>query len=446
MWESLKAYRRTILSAGAMAFAAILSFTSPAVVADALEPLHPLDVSILFPAPKDAADLTNFISVADLTDAGGAPLIPDPLFQEFLAIAAGDASKIALPGGQSAQIGLPDGVENIKNWFVAGIRVDVGAPGLSKNVMAAFGQIPQVRLILQPVTTQGGTIKIHDRAAHMIFSFAKGRAETQEDCTIPMLRKIDPDLTHFRVALADFVSLRDDLAKGSFGGTPITTQGLLDVHPALADTNARKPFRDSLVKMLGKNLSAGQLGAMAAMGLPKSGSEPWIFIAMQRQPGTGKLVAVPSPALDGKATAESVRFFGDKVIPAPVSDNLNETMTTCFRPPNDRKGVSTATLLKAAATEQDTITLTDIIADPSKSHFFNTDCVSCHTETRLLRSSSPTTKIAGVAEAVLPKNQWNVRNFGWGLEAGGLRPTITRRAATETDEVVKAANELLQTQ
>lgn len=444
MWKSLKACRRAILAAGAMAFAAILSFTPSAAVADAPEALHPLDVSILFPAPKDAADLANFISVADLTDVGGAPLVPEPLFQEFLAIAAGDASKIAVPGGSSAQIGLPDEVKNIKNWFVAGIRVDVGAPGLSKNIMAAFGQIPQVRLILQPVTIQGGAVRIHDRAAHMIFSFAKGKAEAQETCAIPMLSKIDPDLARFQAALTDFVSLRDDLAKGSFGATPITTQGLLDVHPALVDTRTRKPFRDRLVAILGKNLSARQLGAMAAMGLPKSAPEPWIFIAMQRQPGTGKLVAVPSPALDGKATAELVRFFGDNVIPAPVSDNANETVTTCFRPPNDRKGVSTATLLKAPATEQDTIALTNIIADPSKSHFFNTDCVSCHTETRLLRSKSPTTRIEGVAETVLPKNQWNVRNFGWGAEAGGLRPTITRRTATETNEVVKAANELLQ--
>ncbi len=191
---------------------------------------------------------------------------------------------------------------------------------------------------------------------------------------------------------------------------------------------------------------------MAAMGLPKSAAAPWIFVAMKIQTNPkiadfGKLIAVPSPALDGNATAELVRFFGggDKVLPAPVSNNLSETMTTCFQPPSDRKGVSTATLLKAPATEQDTITLADTIADPTKSHFFNTDCVSCHTETRLLRSSSPATKIEGVSEAVLPKDQWNVRNFGWGLEAGGLRPTITRRTATETDEVVKAANEVLQT-
>ncbi|WP_137930676.1 hypothetical protein [Mesorhizobium comanense] len=432
------------MSVGTMAFAAILGFTSPAAVADAPAALHPLDVSILFPAPKDAADLANFISVADLADAGGAPLVPDPLFQEFLAIAASDAGQVAVPGGTPAQIGLPDAVKDIRNWFVAGIRVDVGAPGLSKNVMAAFGQIPQVRLILQPVTVQGGAVKIHDRAAHMIFSFAKGKAQSQETCAIPMLSRIDPDLDHFRTALADFASLRDDLAKGSLGAASISTEGPLDVHPALRDAKARKPFRDRLVAVLGKDLSARQLGAMAAMGLPKSAPEPWIFIAMQRQPGTGKLVAVPSPALDGKATAELVRFFGDKVLPAPVSDNLNETMTTCFRLPGDRRGVSTATLLNGTASEQDTIALTATIADPSKSHFFNTDCVSCHTETRLLRSRSPTTSIEGVAEAVLPKDRWNVRNFGWGLEPGGLRPTITRRTATETDEVVKAANELLQ--
>ncbi len=253
MWESLKAYRRPILSAGAMAFAAILSFTSPAVVAEAPEPLHPLDVSILFPAPKDAADLANFISVADLIGAGDVPLVPEPLFQRFLAIAAGDASKIALADGQSVQIGLPDGVEN-QRPVVLDAQVDVGAPGLSKNVMAAFGQIPQIRLILQPVTIQGDKIKIHDRAAHMIFSFIGGIPQ-QEACAVQMIPKVDPDLTAFRLTLADFVSLRDDLAKGSFGATPISTQGLLDVHPALADAKVRKPFRDRLVAILDKNLS-----------------------------------------------------------------------------------------------------------------------------------------------------------------------------------------------
>ena len=118
-------------------------------------------------------------------------------------------------------------------------------------------------------------------------------------------------------------------------------------------------------------------------------------------------------------------------------------MTTCFRMPDTRVGVSTAELLNSSATEQRTVELTGIIADPTKSHFFNTDCVSCHTETRLLRTKIPGTVISGVDASVLPKSRWNVRNFGWGAEGGSFKPTITRRTATETDEVVKAVNQLL---
>jgi hypothetical protein len=72
--------------------------------------------------------------------------------------------------------------------------------------------------------------------------------------------------------------------------------------------------------------------------------------------------------------------------------------------------------------------------------------VSCHTETaqpiaRNLRSSS----VQGVSAAVLPKENWNVRNFGWfpSFLKGGVAPTITRRAAAETADVVAFVNSQL---
>ena len=61
----------------------------------------------------------------------------------------------------------------------------------------------------------------------------------------------------------------------------------------------------------------------------------------------------------------------------------------------------------------------------------------------MLRTHVPDEPIPGIAAEVLPSKNWNVRNFGWGPEAAGFRPTITRRTATETDEVVKAVNTLL---
>ncbi|WP_394890515.1 hypothetical protein ACG873_03815 [Mesorhizobium sp. AaZ16] len=421
--------------------AAMLTTNVPASFAqDAL--LSPNDVSILFPVPTSLVDLSNFISIADLADAGGAPLVKIEDFDRFVAIAEGDASKIVDAAGATAQIGFPEGTKDMKAWFIAGIRLDVGAPGLSATIMDAFGQIPQIRLIIQPVTERDGTLKIHDRAAHLTFSFALKAADEQETCPIPMMKKIEPNLPGFRAVLSDFVALRDGLAGGRFGGVQVTTTGPLDVHPGFKGLS-QKPFRDAIEALLEKHLKSSQLGAMAAMGLPKTAPEPWIFLAM-KGPNTGDLAAFPSPALENQSRAQLLRFFGSKkVLPEPKSDNQNDTMTRCFRLPNDRKGVSTAELFDSAATPARTIEVTGIIADPTKSHFFNTDCVSCHTETRLLRAKVPEKVIPGIVEAVLPKSRWNVRNFGWGPESAGFRPTITRRTATETDEVVKAANELL---
>ncbi|EHK52279.1 hypothetical protein MAXJ12_36191 [Mesorhizobium alhagi CCNWXJ12-2] len=393
--------------------------------------------------------MSGFISIADLVDSGGAPLMTDLTFKQFIEIAQGKDSKIVDSAGATAQIGFPENAKDIKTWFVAGIRIDVGAPGLSASIMEAFGQIPQIRLILQPVTREpNGGLKIHDRAAHIIFSFIEKKSQVQETCLVPMLSRVDPDLQPFRAALSDFVVLRDDLAAGRFGGVPIVTTGLLDVHPGLK-APSQKPFRDQLKTILEKHLKSTQVSAMAVMGIPANGPEPWIFVPMQRRSDNGNLEAFLSPALDGqafedRAKAQLLRFFGaKKVLPGPRTDNENETMTTCFRLPDARKGVSTAELINAPATAERTIEVTAVIADPKKSHFFNTDCVSCHTETRLLRTKVPGEPIPGIAEAVLPSSRWNVRNFGWGLDSEGFKPTITRRTATETDEVVEAANILL---
>ena len=92
----------------------------------------------------------------------------------------------------------------------------------------------------------------------------------------------------------------------------------------------------------------------------------------------------------------------------------------------------------------------DLIANPQRAHFFNTDCVSCHSEsTRRIslgigdiqsefRFARPD-GVSGVDENVLPQDakpgpSWNVRNFGWFPGRGlGLNPvaTVTTRTANE---------------
>jgi hypothetical protein len=430
--------RNTFILTSILALALFVS--TPATSGQAPAPLTASDVSILFPLPKDG-DMSGFISIADLTGSDGKRLFSDEAFNRFISAAESDDSKIVDQAGNATQIAFPSETKDIKTWFVAGIRLDLGAPGLSPNVQAKFGQIPQLRLILQPVTgISAGDVEVHDRAAHIIFSFAKGRSAQQETCPAIVVPRIDPDSTGFRPLLDDFVALRDDLAAGKLG-TPVNTTGPLKVHPGLSGPD-QKRMRDRLETILEKHLKASQVTALAVMGIPGTDPEPWIFMAMRRNPVDDTVKAVPSPAFDGQTKAELLRSFDERVLPLPKSDNQSD-MTTCFRMPDTRVGVSTAELLNSSATEQRTVELTGIIADPTKSHFFNTDCVSCHTETRLLRTKIPGTVIPGVDASVLPKSRWNVRNFGWGAEGGSFKPTITRRTATETDEVVKAVNQLL---
>ncbi len=90
--------------------------------------------------------------------------------------------------------------------------------------------------------------------------------------------------------------------------------------------------------------------------------------------------------------------------------------------------------------------IADWVANPERSHFFNTDCVSCHSETtrRQILSIPPSevafqSAAASVDPALLPADRWNVRNFGWFRQ----QATITQRTANETAEVVAFINQNL---
>lgn len=430
-------------------------------------PLSADDVSWLFPPPRSDADLETTIAVADLTapdpkdPAKRAPIWPEAAFAQFIANAESPATTVG-----SHHIKLPADAHDIKAWRVAGLRIDPGAPGLTDEIIAQFGQSPQLRFILQPVTRKpNGAVEVHDVAAHVIYTFAAGAdAPAQQGC----LPRPKPDMDAFRKLARDFAALRDDLAAGKFGGAKITTAGKpLGVHPGLADKRAAKPLKEALVAVLERHLSGEKLTAMAVMGLDAGAPEPWIFMAMAPVPPgvvpslpNGGFIPVRGPALDGKQVAEALAVLETphKVMPTPAPNNLNPI--TCKHaalpsgeaalPVADRKGLATAALFDMgnapvtnpvkAATIKQTV---DQIADAKRSHFFNTDCVSCHTDTRRALELLKNASIPGVDPAVLPKEQWNVRNLGWfpSFLKGGVAPTATRRAASETAEVVNFINE-----
>ena len=105
----------------------------------AIQPLSADDLSLLFPAPTRPEDFAKLIAVRDLTTPNAQdptkrdPVWPVAVFQQFLAIAAGPAAQV---DGTQARIGLPAEAQTIDGWFIAGIRIDAGAPGLSNDILA----------------------------------------------------------------------------------------------------------------------------------------------------------------------------------------------------------------------------------------------------------------------------------------------------------------------
>jgi hypothetical protein len=214
-------------------------------------------------------------------------------------------------------------------------------------------------------------------------------------------------------------------------------------------------MRQEIKSFLERYISAQKLDAMAIAGLPTAAPAPWIFLSMAMVPPgvdpalpNGGFDPVPGPTLDGKHFAQMLEPFeqGLRVVPEPVTDNLNAI--TCKNAavqanPSiaERRGVSTANLFANPPPPTDkTKEILDTIADPSKSHFFNTDCISCHTETRLTRDLLNIKDISGIDSAALPSGSWDVRNFGWGDGKAGMQPTVTRRTANETAAVVAFIN------
>jgi hypothetical protein len=437
------------------------------VIAAAPAPLSPDDVSWLFPVPRNAKDLVNFIAISDLTapdpndSSKREPIWPAAAFAQFIANANGPATQIS----PSHHLKLPPEALDIKAWHLAGLRIDPGAPGLTPEIIAQYGQQPQVRLILQPITRlPNGGLKVHDVAAHIIYTFITGFEAAAEPGCFPRPK---PDLTAFNKIVGDFSALRDELQSGKFGKVGIKTAGrLLGVHPGLANRAAAKPLRDALSAVLQKHLSGDKISGMAVMGLADSGPEPWIFLAMTAVgPGAtpalpnGGFIPVPGPTLDGSQFAQGLAVLETphQVIPTPATNNLNPI--TCKNaasqagaaalPVAERKGLATAELfdlgdrkLVKPADISKVKEIADLIGDTSRSHFFNTDCISCHTDTRRTMDLLKVTRIAGVDPAVLPKEKWNVRNFGWfpSILRKTLEPTATRRVASETNAVIEFIN------
>ena len=418
-----------------------------------VSPLSANDVSWLFPPPTRAADFANLIAVRDVTTPNPQdptkrdPIWPDSVFQQFLAIVNGPQANVA---GTNAQISLPSEARSIDAWFIAGIRIDAGAPGLSSDIRAQYGQLPEIRLIIQPVIKNpDGSPKVLDIAGHLIFDFVMLPPDPPPlaDC----FPRFQPDMNAFNPVIADAEALRTRLSNGQLGPHAISTAGIpLGIHPGLTDPSTANNVRNEMLAFLERHISAQRLGSMAIAGLPASASKPWIFLSILGD-RKGHFGPAHGPTLDGALQfAQMLNPAGTdpRVVPEPHTNNLNPitcknaAVSATSLPIAQRRGVSTSEVFATAALSADqTKQILDTIADPKKSFFFNTDCISCHTETRRAMDLLKITDIPGINPAALPTGQWDVRNFGWSPTGKGpAQATVTRRTAAETAAVVSFIN------
>jgi len=394
------------------------------------------DVSILWPAPKTPADVASLLS-ADDPLADGSTLWPKDVFDH--AMTAARTVKVTASSGTSFQIAFADPkFLSPHTWKVVGIRVDPSAPGTEPAVAALFGTYPQVRLVLQPVTESGGRIRVHDVAAHVVYSYITALEPFPAS---PVQVRAIPDKVAFRRVLDDLNSLK---TLCTAAGAP--TKGELSIHPAIVRRVAG--FQDRLKLLLRTHLTRARLQAISFMGIDEP--EPWIFFSMRVPRKTDPLLP---PA------QEEMLIFrgGDPVVTRQRNSQFGVGM-----------GVSTATLFAEGISDRvehralpDATTpeiqniklahVADIVANPRRSHFFNTNCVSCHSEStrrnalRLAPAPSSLsyqrpTGISGVAATLIPTDQWNVHNFGWFPDSGGVVETVSQRTANEAADSVDFIN------
>jgi hypothetical protein len=426
-----------------------------------IEPLSANDISWLFPAPANDMDLAKLISMRDLT-AGDGPVWSEDIFHQFLTIAAGPAGSVE---GTTHRIGLPAEVWSRDVWYISGVRIDPGAPGLSPDLVKQFGRSPQIRLSVQPIArTADGKLKVYDIAAHLAFSFTMAKANGDPDDDVPFQIGCFPrpkaNAQAFKAIVADLVALRDTLKNGQ---PSVTTTSPLGIHPGLNNTNTAINTRNEMKALLERHLSSNRLTAMTITALSAGLSSSWIFLPIFDVPPNtdpsrpkGGFVPLHSPALDGHHYAQLFNAAANqhKVVPAPYTNNLigptcrHAGLPIAGPPIDDRIGVATAplmnTLAKSEDDRNDILQKINTLIDPDASHLFNTDCVSCHTETRLgitLLNGDAHIK-EDIDKRLLPNHPWNVRGFGWFPHPRETaQPTVSHRVGKETFAVLTFINE-----
>lgn len=411
------------------------------------------DVTLLFPLPTRPQDLVTLIKISDLQGTDGEAVFSKNDFEQIIALAESEVSSIG-----NRRIQLADSARDFTQWIIAGIRFDPSAPGSSRELIETFGSRPQIRLVLQPVSRSGERIVVHDVTLHVIYDYVADVTEAEPGA---VARSI-PDNDKVSEIITDLGAI-----KSRCEALGIDTNGQLSVHPGLKSPQAAT-VSAAVQDFLQKHLKRSHFNSGAIMALNNGGPEPWIFLSMLRVPEEqGGFIPLPSPGLgpvSEQRFSQMISFIDNpNVQPQPMTTNRSPLSADLRQAAAGRRGVSTATLFTqadlAAAVplgvdangeaivdaELINADIADWVANPEKSHFFNTDCVSCHTEsTRRVIMEIPRSRFAfslqnsaDVANRqTMPTNRWNVRNLGW----FGDKATISIRTENETLEVVEFIN------
>jgi hypothetical protein len=289
-----------------------------------------------------------------------------------------------------------------------------------------------------------------------------GEPDYDSPAEIGCLPRPQANVEAFKAIVADLVALRDRLKNGQ---PSVATTRPLGIHPGLNNTNTAVNTRNEMKALLERHLSSKRLTLMTVTALSAGLSSSWIFLPIFNVPPgidpsrpDGGFVPMRGPALDGHNYAQLFNAAANqyKVVPAPYTNNRGRR--TCKHaalpipgpPIDDRSGADTALLLMndgevTSDEEKKKILKTiDTLVDPDASHMLNTDCVSCHTETRigidLLKNDSHIKE--DVDKLLLPDHIWNVRGLGWfPRRTGPAQPTLSHRVGKETFAVLRFINE-----
>jgi hypothetical protein len=344
------------------------------------------DVSILFPLKNGKPSPAIKVSEGELWTAQN--------FKEVTDFAKKDA-------------GISDGTKPTLTqrdvWHVMALRFDPCAPGFSTGALAAVGGkcIIQLRLIVQPVVTTD-----RDFTAHLVFSL--GQVDKADLPNSPVIKKATELLGKIKAASGTTAA-----------GASMTAGVPLGVHPGLKKDGSGPV--EAAVRELITTFTARSQRAIAFMGLENGGPEPWNFFAGQVD-ASGAWKQLPIGPLKG-AAVQKLDFLTGK-------DPLNPPGMTS--PLFAAGGASNAAIAFKVEHSQD-------------QHFFNTDCVSCHTSSARIHQLRlpPTGKQPAVANITgyvtkeeAQDSRWNVRNFGYFIG----KPTVSGRTVAETVDVVEFFN------